>query len=171
MLTTPIVQVAYFVSDIRTAADKMVRTLGAGPFFLAEHIELAWGDHRGERCDFLHSSAFGQSGEIMLELVQQDREGPSPFRDMYQAGEEGLHHVATIVDSLPDALAHYQSLGFKIAARAETLTGVEFAFIDAVDALGHMIELYEGSEAMTGLYAMVREASLDWDGSEPLRRL
>ncbi len=171
MLTTSIVQVAYFVSDIRVAAEKMVRTLGAGPFFLAENIELSWGEHRGQPCDFLHSSAFGQSGDIMLELVQQDREGPSPFRDMYAAGEEGIHHVATIVDSLPAAYQHYQSLGYDIAARAETITGVEFAYIDTVEDLGHMIELYEGSEAMRGLYASVKEASNNWDGSEPLRLL
>ena len=171
MLTTPIVQVAYFVSDIRVAAQKMARTLGAGPFFLAENIELAWGEHRGSPCDFLHSSAFGQSGDIMLELVQQDREGPSPFRDMYQSGEEGVHHVATFVDSLPSAYQHYQSLGFEIAAKAESKTGIEFGYIDTVSELGHMIELYEASEAVAGLYTMVKEASQAWDGSELLRPL
>jgi hypothetical protein len=42
MLASPIVQIAYFVSDVRESAVKMASTLGAGPFFLAEGIELAW---------------------------------------------------------------------------------------------------------------------------------
>jgi hypothetical protein len=171
MLSSPIVQIAYFVTDIRLAAEKMTRTLGAGPFFIAENIELAWGEHRGESCKFLHSSAFGQCGDIMMELVQQDREGPSPFRDMYAAGQEGIHHVATIVDSVADSCRHFAEQGFPTATRAETLTGIQFTFIDTVPVLGHMLEVYEGSEPMQDLYAMVREASRDWDGTGVIRPL
>ena len=92
MLTRPIVQVAYFVSDVRAAARQMHRRFGAGPFFVADRIDLAWGSHRGEPREFLHSSAYGQWGDVMMELVQQDEEGPSPFRDLYGPGEEGIHH-------------------------------------------------------------------------------
>ncbi len=171
MLTHPIVQVAYFVNDARAAARHMSRMFGAGPFFLIERIELAWGEHRGKRCDFLHTSAYGQWGAVMMELVQQDREGPSPFRDMYAPGEEGIHHVATMVDSLKETYSHYAALGFPIAARAQTRTGTEFAFIDTVAALGHMVEVYEGTPELRGFYAFIRDAARDWDGSEPVRRL
>ena len=169
MLTRPIVQVAYFVSDARAAAERMARTFGAGPFFVADRIELAWGEHRGRPQDFLHSSAYGQWGDVMMELVQQDREGPSPFRDMYAPGEEGIHHVATLVDSLAETYDHYKDRGFAIAARAETLTGTEFAFVDTVPVLGHMVEIYERSDALLGFYAFVREASRGWDGTDPVR--
>ena len=171
MLTRPIVQVAYFVTDARAAAERMARTFGAGPFFVIDRIELAWGEHRGASQDFLHSSAYGQWGDVMMELVQQDREGPSPFRDMYAAGEEGIHHVATMVDSLPETYAHYAEHGFELAARAETKTGTEFAFVDTVAALGHMVEVYERSEALLGFYGFVREASVGWDGEDPVRSL
>ncbi|MDA1074410.1 MAG: hypothetical protein O3A63_06575 [Proteobacteria bacterium] len=75
-------------------------TFDAGPFFLVEKIELAWGIHRGREQKFLHTSAYGQWGSLMVELVQQDEEGPSPFRDVYAPGEEGIHHMAMMVDSL-----------------------------------------------------------------------
>ena len=93
-----ICQVAYFVPDIRAAARQMTDTFGAGPFFVIDRIELAWGEHRGENCPFVHSSAYGQWGEVMMELVQQDSDGASPFRDLYAPGQSGLHHVATMVD-------------------------------------------------------------------------
>ena len=107
----------------------------------------------------------------MLEFVQQDIEGPSPFRDMYAPGESGIHHMATMVDSLPDAYAHYQSAGYDIAARAETLTGTEFAFMDTVASLGHMIEVYEKSPSLLGFYQMVQEASVHWSGETPVRNM
>jgi hypothetical protein len=165
------VQVAYFVGDARAAAARMAHMFGAGPFFFAEKIELAWGEHRGASRKFLHSSAYGQWGELMLELVQQDEEGPSPFRDMYAPGQEGIHHVAMIVDSLEATYRHYADLDVTVAARAETLSGVEFAFLDTTASLGHMLEIYERSDQLQGFYSMVRRAAEGWDGAEPVRSL
>ena len=173
--TTPsfaIVQVAYFVTDIRIAAQHMARTFGAGPFFVLDKIQLAWGEHRGERCDFVHSSAYGQWGDVMMELVQQDKPGPSPFRDIYGPGESGLHHVATMVDSLPQAYADFAAAGYPLATRAMTANGgTEFAFLDATAELGHFIEVYERSEGLLGFYEFVRSASVGWTGDDPVRTL
>ena len=166
-LVTPgeICQVAYFVNDIRAAAEKMHALYGAGPFFVVDKIELAWAELRGEQGDFVHSSAYGQWGSVMMELVQQDSEGASPFRDMYAPGQEGLHHVAVMVDSLPECYAHYANHGFELAARSMTKTGTEFAFVDTTSPLGHMTEVYEASEQLQGFYAFIREASI----SEPAK--
>ena len=58
-----------------------------------------------------------------------------------------------------------------LAQLSTTAGGTEFAFVDAVAALGHMIELYEPRPQLTGFYAMVDGAAAGWDGSEPLREL
>ena len=171
MLDNPVVQIAYFVSDAESSAVDAARRLGAGPFFVNQRIELAWGEHRGKPQKFLHTSAYGQWGSVMMELVQQDEEGPSPFRDLYAPGEQGVHHVAQMVDSMQDTYQYCAQAGIEVAARAETLTGTEFAFIDTVTPLGHMIEIYEKNEQLNGFYEMVRSASLGWDGSEPVRYL
>jgi len=94
-----------------------------------------------------------------MELVQQDSEGPSPFRDMFEPGQQGIHHVAVMVDSMKDAYEHFASQGFDVAAKAETTSGVEFAFIDTVEKFGHMIEIYERSEQLAAFYQYIREAS------------
>lgn len=171
MLTAPVVQIAYFVPDAEQAALELARSAGAGPFFFARNIELAWGERRGSPCNFVHSSAYGQCGGVMFEFVQQEDDGPSPFRDIYPSGGQGIHHVATMVDSLEATISHYESLGFGLAARACTRTGTEFAFVDTVDHLGHMVEIYEKSPVLTGFYQMVEAASVGWDGSEPVRSL
>ena len=165
-----LVQIAYFVANIRTSAQEMTNNFGAGPFFVSSRIELARGEHRGQEQKFLHSSAYGQWGDIMLELVQQDEEGPSPFRDMYAPGEEGIHHGAVFVDSIVQTINDYQQRGFPLAARATTLHGnVEFAFIDTRSTLGHMLEIYEPVDRLLDFYSMVKQASVDWDGKDPVR--
>jgi hypothetical protein len=165
------VQVAYFVTDVRQAAPAMHALTGAGPFFVVDDIELEWGEHRGKPCKFVHSSAYGQWGDLMMELVQQDSDGPSPFRDLYAPGEEGLHHVACFVDSIDDAIARFANLGYPLAARARATLGTEFAFIDTSEALGHMIEIYVADDKLSGFYEFVKAAAEDWDGDNLLRKL
>ena len=158
-----ICQVAYFVTDARAAALKMHEQFNCGPFHVAAEIKLAWAESRGQAIDFIHTSAFGQWGEVMLELVQQDSEGRSPFRDMYLPGEEGIHHVAIMVASLPDTYDYYKAQGYEIALTAETETGTEFGFIDATKSLGHMIEVYERTEVLTSFYSYIKDAALNPD--------
>ncbi len=170
-LSQPLVQIAYFVTDAQLAAQRAVIEFGAGPFFFVPRIELAWGEHRGRPQLFLHSSAYGQWGNLMLEFVQQDEAGPSPFRDMYQPGQEGIHHMAMMVDSLSEAYREVARQGHALAAKAMTRTGTEFAFVDRVASHGHMLEIYESSAALKGFYQMVADAALDWDGRESIRSL
>ena len=165
----PVVQIAYFVPDARSAARRMVALHNAGPFHVIDEIELAWGEVRGEPCDFLHTSAYGQWGPVMMELVQQDREGPSPFREMYPPGRFGLHHMAVMVDDFQAALRRVRDANLVLAARAKTLTGTEFAFVDTVGELGHMIEIYEATPALREFYESVRRSAEGWDGSDPVR--
>ena len=167
----PLVQVAYFVDNAETAALRFHRTFGAGPFFLVPNITLRSATHRGEPCPFVHTSAYGQWGNLMLELVQQDSDGPSPFRDLFAPGQSGLHHMATMVPDQQAAYAAYRAAGFEIATVAVTENGTEFAFVDTCASLGHFIEVYAASEALTGFYQMVRDAADGWRGSNPIRSL
>ena len=167
----PIVQIAYFVEDIEATAHKMHAVFGAGPFYILRNIELASAKHRGVDCPFVHSSAYGQWGDIMLELVQQESVGPSPFRDLYAPGEEGIHHTATMVENLQSAYQHYEQLGYPLATQSVTQTGTEFAFMDATQSLGHFIEVYERTPQLEGFYTMVKQASENWRGAPLITEL
>ncbi|MBT3463240.1 MAG: hypothetical protein HN453_13765 [Gammaproteobacteria bacterium] len=164
-----VVQVAYHVPDIEAAAIAMANQTGAGPFFVSRNIVLAHGEHRGEPCPFVHSSAYGQWGAVMVEFVQQDSQGPSPFRDLYQAHERGLHHMAVMTTDIEASYQHFEDHGMPRVTRAVTDSGVEFAFLDALDTLGHFIEIYEASPQLLGFYDFVRTAAVDWQGEAPIR--
>lgn len=169
----PVRQIAWFVPDILAAARAHHAAFGSGPYFVFEHVPLTWSEHRGARVAHDHSSAYGQWGEVMVEFVMQHGDEPSAFHEMYPASSsaQGLHHMALWVDDLDGAIAHYARRGMALAQLSETATGMHYAFVDATASLGHMLELYEPTEALTGFYALVREAAQGWDGSEPIRRL
>lgn len=165
------VQVAYHVPDPEAAAERFARSFGWGPFFLLEHIALERSLYHGRPEPLDHSSAYGQAGEVMVELITQHNEGPSALRDMYAPDETGIHHVACFVPDLVAALDDFRSQGSAVALEARTATGVDFAMVDLSRNLGHMLELYEPGDDLLRFYAYVRKSAAEWDGSRPLRRL
>ncbi|MEP6884550.1 MAG: VOC family protein [Gammaproteobacteria bacterium] len=165
------VQIAYHVPDPEQAARDFASSFGWGPFFLFEHIALSRCLYRGASASFDHSSAYGQAGDLMIELITQHGEAPSVLRDLYASDEVGVHHVAHFVTSLHDALNEARATGWEIALDACTATGTSFAMLDTSRELGHMVELYEPAGDLLKFYRYVRRAAEGWDGAQPLRRL
>ena len=161
-------QIAYAVPDAFEAAKRWVKDFGAGPFFVSEHIPVTDVVYRGSRSSFDHTSAYGQWGDIMVELVQDHGTGPSVVRDLYSVDESGLHHLAFFVEDIDLATNSLIDLGFELGMTARAGPTI-FNMIDATKTLGHFIELHEPNEALIGFYARVKEASINWDGEDPIR--
>lgn len=159
------IQVAYVVDDAAEAAERFSRLHGAGPFLVRPHIPVTDVVHRGVPGSFDHTSAYGQWGPVMVELVQQHDDRPSAVRDMYAPGEGGLHHVAMFCASLDDELARW---GDRVAMTALAST-TRFAFVDHRDTLGHFVELYEPTEHLRRFYSRIAELAQGWDGADPVR--
>ena len=68
---------------------RQAREFGAGPFFLRRHIPLASVTYRGTPATFDHTSAYGQWGAVMVELVQDHGIGPSVVRERFAPDESG----------------------------------------------------------------------------------
>jgi hypothetical protein len=166
-------QLAYKVNDLEAAAAAHHRAFGSGPFFVLRHIALSSSVHRGVERPFDHSSAYGQWGSVMVELVVQHNPDPSGLHEMYPhgSGREGLHHAALFVDDLEAEIARFEAQGMPLAQRMVTQTGTTFVYIDARQSLGHMLELYEPTPQLTGFYDMIAAAAQGWDGSDPIREL
>jgi len=163
------VQIAYAVSDVEAAAEAWARDFGAGPFFVRPHIELVDVIYRGRPGSFDHTSAYGQWGSLMVELVVDHGQDSSPIRDLYGPGESGLHHLAFVVDDLHDATKGLVAGGYEVAMSARTSGGTEFLFIDTVATHGHMLELYERSDRLRDFYENIASAAFGWNGGDPVR--
>ena len=165
----PPVQIAYAVSDIFRGVDKWIKYFGAGPFFIAEHIPIKNVIYRGQPSELDITVAYGQWGEIMIELVQDNGEGPSIIRDLYPPQKSGLHHLAYFVNDMDLVSAKLVKEGYVLAMSGQAGEN-KFQFFDAISEMGHFIEIYEPIESLKYLYERVRSASINWDGSDPLRK-
>lgn len=165
MFSSGFVQVAYLVEDVFTAAEQWARETGAGPFLVMENIPLQDVVYRDNPGELDHSSAYGQYGGLMLELVQQNNPGPSAFRDAFAPGQFGLHHMARFAHDLDAELNKYQDQGHHTAMRAHA-GDIEFAFVDTLAQLGHMVELYKDCADLRAFYQLIANAAQNWDGSD-----
>lgn len=169
----PVRQLAYKVNDLEAAAAAHHRQFGSGPFFVLRHVALASSVHRGVERAFDHSSAYGQWGGVMVELVVQHNADDSALHEMYPwgSGREGLHHAALFADDLEAEIARFAAEDAPLAQLSVTSDGTTFAFVDTRASLGHMLELYEPTPQLTGFYDFVADAAKGWDGREPVREL
>jgi hypothetical protein len=173
LIGLPVRQLAYKVNDLEAAAAAHHRQFGSGPFFVLRHIALASSHHRGVERPFDHSSAYGQWGSVMVELVVQHNPHNSALHEMFPhgSGAEGLHHAALFVDDLEAEIARFECEGAPLAQLSVTQTGTAFAFVDTRASLGHMLELYEPTPQLTGFYDFVAEAAQGRDGKDLIREL
>jgi hypothetical protein len=151
------VQIAYAVADVEAAAPQFAAQCGAGPFFIRHHPPFD-ATHDGSPAVFNHSSAYGQWGDMQVELVQFGECSPASLHRCIAAAP-GIHHVAMFVESLPDEQARLTALGMPCLMHATTSSGLQFAFHDAREQLGHLIEIYEPTDSVLRLYQQVREAA------------
>ncbi|MCL9997779.1 MAG: VOC family protein [Erythrobacter sp.] len=173
MIGLPVRQLAYKVNDLEAAAVAHHRQFGSGPFFVLRHVALASSVHRGTARPFDHSSAYGQWGSVMVELVVQHNPDDSALHDMFPwgSGREGLHHAALFVDDLEGEIARFAAEGAQLAQLSVTAGGTGFAFVDTRASLGHMLELYEPTAQLTGFYDFVAQAAQGWDGRDLVTEL
>ena len=171
LIRYPIVQYAYVVNDLDEGIRHWVETLGAGPFFVSRHHLGKEHTYRGEPDSATFSYAFGQGGPAQIQLIQMDDPTvPSIYRDMFEPGEEGFHHIACLVPAADMAaeVARFTDAGFEVASTLHSYVPV--AYIDTRSALGFFVELHGLDDAVDQLFREIREAHEQWDGvTEPIR--
>lgn len=173
LLGQPIRQIAYYVEDIRAAAERHHRMFGSGPYYLLENTSMTV-DYRGQDTEFSTSQALGQWGALQIEFLQSNNDGPSVLHDLYPAGsgKYGLHHVSMIVDDLDAAVRDGDAEGYPVAMWLYyDKMDMKIAFLDAVDTYGHFIELYQEAPGIVGFYDMVEKGAQDFDGTDLFREV
>jgi methylmalonyl-CoA/ethylmalonyl-CoA epimerase len=171
----PIMQLAFVPTDFHSAIDYWTKVIGVGPFFLWEHIAVDELKYWGELVSVDFSVAIAQWGDVQIELIRQDDAGPSIYRDW---NSDALHHIQLAVDDYDEALAACERAGFPVAMAGQGLVGskdLRFAYCDLgrFGPAGFIEFAYRppgGGGALERMNRM-KEAALNWDGSDPVRPL
>lgn len=166
-----VVQMAWVVDSLESAAKRLSRAMQVGPFLMIRHIRLDDPRHRGrsQLTDF--SLCLAQAGDVQIELVEQHDQTPSVYRDLFPDGPPrgmAFHHVAVIVGDVFAETARYNQLGFPTASSGR-FGSIDFTYIDTTAAGGFMVEILPDVPEMHAFFGKVRQAAEDWDRSEPWR--
>ncbi len=166
----PVTQMAWVVDDLEVAMQKWIKGHGAGPFVVLRHCQVSDLLHRGRpaTCDF--DVAIAQSGSVQIELIQQNDDLPSVYRDLYRKGQEGIHHICHVVDDLPGAMAHFRGRGAEVAVEGN-FGAVRFAYMDTCSSIGCMTELVGRHPDIEAFFKMIADTAIGWDGKDPIRYL
>ncbi|WP_114857014.1 VOC family protein [Azospirillum brasilense] len=162
-------QAGYVVDDIEAAMDYWSRTLGIGPWFYNERVPIKNYTYRGERYEVHNSVALANSGPLQMELIQTRNDAPSMYRDFLKAGRTGLQHVAYWTENYDADLERLTAQGFKPVMSGEVGEKGRFVYFDTEYHPGTVIELSEVAGPKGKMFDLIRNASLDWDGRDPVR--
>ncbi len=157
------------VEDIDGALHHWTRTIGAGPFFLFDVPVLPGQLHCGRPTAVSMRVAFGFSGGLLIELLQQTNDGASVFREMIAENGAGYHHLML---RLPydEGVARLSGEGHEIAFSGTMPSGERFCLFDTRAGNGGYVELMEISPTMEATLAKMHRAHLAWDGvTDPVR--
>ena len=165
--TYPLFQQAYLVNDIEASIDKWHGLLGAGPFVVVPHHKTDRFEYRGTPQEADVSYAFGYLGDMMIQFIQQHDDTPSIYRDMYAPGDEGYHHIATLVHDFPAERQRLLDLGFEVACELYA-DGVDAAYFDTRSVTGGFTEIHGDPFRILGSFASWRRAHELWQPGDPV---
>lgn len=165
-----VVQFAYVVEDLDRSMAEFTKELGAGPWFVRGPFQPTAGRYRGNPTSAEFSLARGFSGHVMIELIQQHDDSPSVFNEGDGDRRLGFHHWARLTQDFEGDLERYLQAGFVEAFSDRVASGARVAYMEPTGELPGMIELVEQTPEQERAYTRFYLASVDWDGSEPVRR-
>lgn len=168
-----VMQVAYTVPDIHAAMPVYQKRLNLGPWYVIEHFPFKWLKYRGQPAEIDLTIALANSGSMTFELIQQNDTKPSAYTEVIAKRGYGFHHLAVAAkpEDYDAALAGYVAQGYDLVFEAAVGVGARAAYVDTIGDLGGMIELIEVTPPVEWLFTHVQQASVGWDGRDPIRTL
>jgi len=161
-----ILQLGYVVADLHAAIDRWVRQMGAGPFFLLEHFTPHEPAYRGKPGAPDVSMAFGYSGAVQIELIQQHDDTPSVYKEFIDTHGAGYHHFWKRLDDFDAAHAGFQTqYGVPVYTgfTAPDPYGARYAYFDARRDFGGFLEIIDMTPVMVDVWEKMEHAAATWD--------
>ena len=166
----PVGQLAYLPQDFDAAVKYWTETMGVGPFYIMENIQLGECRYKGEPTDASFSIAIAYWGDVQIELIRPENREPSIYTGEYAVTDQ-LHHICIFVDSIAEARAACAEAGAEILVEGKVGADGEVIYVDPGKGPGHVVELLQNMTGADAIFQMIKDAGKDWDGKDPLRKL
>lgn len=165
-------QLAWVVRDIEQAMAHWSAVLGVGPWFYKPVVGVTEFRYRGQASALPDLSiAFANSGALQLELIQQRNTAPSMYQDFLSRCGEGMQHLAFWTEDFETTVLGLQAAGYVEGHAGRVGTRGRFAYFTHASLPGNVLELSEQAGGKAEFFRQVRDAAVDWDGRDPVRRM
>jgi methylmalonyl-CoA/ethylmalonyl-CoA epimerase len=164
----PIMQIAFVPADFDAAIRHWTEVMGVGPFFLIENIALENMRYLGEPSDCIFTIALAYWGDVQVELIRQENDAPSIYQGCMG---NALHHTCVLTDDIAKARDIALDAGTTILVEAKVGDDGAVLYFDTGGGAGSIVEILQPASGSADLFAMIKDASVDWDGRDPVRRL
>jgi hypothetical protein len=162
-------QLGYMVDDLVTAAETWARVFGVGPFHVMP-VADQHATYRGDPATITIQVAVAQAGPVQIELIKQHCDRPSVFRDWHRGRVSGLHQLSTVTPDYDGKKAHYERLGYEVAAESNS-GRFRVAYFDTAADFGFYTEVVEQTRGFLRVLNEMSRTCADWDGTDPVRFL
>ena len=160
----PIMQMGFVVDNFEDPIKHWTEKLNVGPFFILEHLDLKDFHYRGSKSDIDFSVAISFSGDMQIELIKQHCDTPSIYNEFSEIKRGDLHHICRLTPDINNDIKILENQGYKNIQGGETEdSGIKFAYLDAQENYGSILELAELAEENLALTEAMKNASKNWD--------
>ena len=168
-LLGPIRQLGIVVDDIEQGMKHWSDVMGVGPWFYNPQVPIVDYTYDGQSYEPHNSVALANSGDMQVELIQTRNDVPSMYRDYMRKGLRGLQHVAFWTKDFDADLAMMKDRGFTVKMSGCVGENGRFVYFAEEHHPGTCIELSEVMGPKGRMFDLIRAASVDWNGNDPIR--
>jgi len=165
-----LMQLAFVPDDFDAAIKHWTEVMGVGPFFVMENIHLDQMKYRGEPTEAVFTVAWAYWGDLQIELIKPQDDHPSIYSGEYADIGDGLHHVAFLIDDIEKAYAACERHGAEVVLEGN-FGNTRVIYADPGQGPGSLVEVLQQDPDGPDLFGMIKAASINWDGSDPVRSL
>lgn len=166
----PMRQIGIVVRDIEQAMRHWVEVCGVGPWYYTDRLALTGFTYAGKRYDDIHVSiALANSGDVQIELIQQRCDTPSMYQEFLSGGREGMQHWSSWPENYEEVYRRALQRGFTVGQEGQSPRG-PFVYFRNEGHPDTVIEMAEMTATRRSIFGQIRQAALDWDGADPIRR-
>lgn len=163
-------QIAYVTNDMERALTFLHRTAGIGPWFVAWDIPVPECRYRGQPIDIRIDAALANSGEMQIEVIRQNSAGASMYTEFSDRHGFGLtpHHYSSWSERYDEVMRDALAQGFEKVQEGRSRYG-PFVYYQHPDEPDFTFEVTALTAERRSIFEQIRQASIGWDGSDPIR--
>src|SRR5271166_2461752 len=124
----PVRQIGYVVEDF----DRWVTSwlaAGVGPFYVMRGLTQR-ALYRGRPCQVTLSLGLANTGDMQVEVIQQEDSAPSVYSEFLASGREGFHQLAWWVNDFDSAVRSAEAAGWPVVWSGGQAEGVRYAYVE-----------------------------------------